>query len=197
MNARGWLAGGALAGSLIVASPAQAQRSGFIIDLGLGLGMVSSSWTVGDYGISDRASKAGVAMDFHIGRVIGSSLELYLVQYQVFVATRAQKMYPGELAAANHGATSLTGVGVTYPLNTALSVKAAVGLADESLYESLFRQSLGVWHGLGFLAGGRYGLRDRWALDLDLMYGGWNSGGSPSEKGSAWGAAVTINWLSH
>ena len=62
-----------LGGSLAFAPPAQAQRSGFIIGVGLGPGLVSHT------SVPDRESKYGLAIDFHMGGVIGDSFELYFV----------------------------------------------------------------------------------------------------------------------
>lgn len=113
------------------------------------------------------------------------------MQHAVFGAPRAQEAYPATLADADYALTSLVGVGFTYPLNTSFSVKGAVGIAHESLYGP----TLGVWDGVGLLAGGRYRLGDLWGLDLDVMHGRWNSGGVPSEEGTMWGVGLTLNVL--
>lgn len=180
-----------LTGSFVLSSPAEAQRSGFIMGFGMGAGVVSSSWTVAEHGISDRVSKAGVAMGFHIGGVVGNSLELYLMLHAVFGAPKAQEAHPSVLADADYALTRLLGIGFTYPLNTSFSVKGAVGIADESIYGP----TLNVWDGVGLLAGGRYRLGDVWGLDLDVMHGRWNSGGVPSEEGAMWGVGLTLNIL--
>ena len=62
-----------LGGSLAFARPAEAQRSGFIIGGGFGLGQVTYS------SVPDRESKVGVAANFHIGGVIEDSFELYVL----------------------------------------------------------------------------------------------------------------------
>ncbi len=60
-----------LGGSLVFAPPAEAQRSGFIIGFGLGPGL--ASYTASSS--TDRQNERGVATDFHIGGVIGDSIE--------------------------------------------------------------------------------------------------------------------------
>jgi hypothetical protein len=164
--------------SLTAPMPAFAQRGGFIIGLGLGPGVVSSKRTVEDFGLSDGDSKLGMAMSFHIGAVLGNSLELYLANHIV---------WHGNTTAynASYVGTGFTGFGVTYPVNGRVSVKGGAGVGRSVAYFSN-GSSLTDWDGPGLLAGGRYAVSDRWALDLDVIRGSWNSGGIPAETGTAW-----------
>jgi hypothetical protein len=177
------------AASLVSSRPAEAQRSGFIIGFGLGPGVVSAKSTIEELGIETRDSRAGLAWTFHIGGVIGSGVELYALSNAVIHASEGQ----GE----DYAFTGLSGgVGVTYPLSSRLFIKGAVGIARRMLYFS-GGSSLGAWEGLGLQGGARLALNDRWAIDLDLLTAGWNSGGSPSEEGRVWGLGATLNVLSH
>lgn len=176
-------------GILFSPSVAQAQRSGLIIDLGLGPGLVSSNTTIVGLGTSNRESEVGAAVKLNIGGVIGDTFELYLANQIVFHGTARQ--------GADHGATGITAVGVTYPLSPDFSVRGAVGLGREALFVDGWSNLFDTSSGLGLLAGGRYGLSDRWALDLDMMYASWNDGALfGSEEVSVWGAGLTLTWLS-
>jgi hypothetical protein len=177
------------AASLVSSRPAEAQRTGFIIGFGLGPGVVSAKSTVEELGIETSDSRAGLAWTFHIGGVIGSGVELYALSSAVIHASEGQ----GE----DYAFTGLSGgVGVTYPLSSRLFIKGAVGVARRMLYFSS-GSSLGAWDGLGLQGGARLALNDRWAIDLDLLTAGWNSGGSPAEEGRVWGLGATLNVLSH
>jgi hypothetical protein len=174
----------------LFASPVHAQRSGFIIGFGLGPGAYTETRNVAQYGIEDRVSKIGVAMDFHIGGVVGRSVELYLMNHALLEGTGGER--------SGIATTTLVGLGVAYPLSPRLLIKGALGPAMQTLYYA--DVELASWNGLGLLAGGRYAFGDRWALDLDIMTAGHASGtygGGPSEEGRWWSAGLTINVLSH
>ena len=157
------------------ASPAQAQaqRSGFIIGFGLGLGVVGG----------DLDTKFGGASDFHIGGVIGS-VELFYVNKVIFT----------EGDFADLVATGVTGVGVAYPLNPDFAVTGAIGVGylASLLYLGDGSSPGGANDGLGLLAGGRYKLNEsgRWMLNFDISY-------ANPEDASIWGVQATINVMSH
>lgn len=176
-----------LSASLLSPPSAEGQRTGLVIDLGMGPGLVSSSTTIVGLSGSERESKVGLMLKFNIGRVIGDSFALYLANQAILHGTARQ--------GADRAITSITGVGVSYPLSADFSVRGVVGFGREALYmDTLFDTSVG----LGLLAGGRYSLFDRWALDLDVMYTSWNDGAIfGSEEVDLWAAGLTFSWLSH
>ena len=144
--------------SLAYAPPAQAQRSGFIIGFGLGPGLVSYS------SLPDRESKIGMALDFHIGGVIGDSFELYYVQKGTF--------FSSDLVGVDNVLSGVGGLGFSYPLNPKFSINGGIGLGGwtESRSDGT---TITATDGVGFLAGGRYQLSEsgRWGLGFDIMYG--------------------------
>ncbi len=176
-----------LGGSVAFAGPAEAQRSGFIIGGGLGLGQVTYS------SVPDRESKVGVAADFHIGAVIGDSFELYFF-YKGTV-------FPSNAVGVDQNISGVGGLGFSYPLNTKFSINGGIGLAQ---WGQTSQSSSGgtttttrtfTSEGVGFSAGGRYLLSEseRWALGFDIMYG------KPfgNVDFNALGVQFTINVLSH
>jgi hypothetical protein len=185
MTTRAWLLVVALAG--LGAPPAHAQRSGFIIGFGLGPAGSTGKRTVPQQAFSNSASRVALAMDFHIGGVVGDAVELYWMSHSTFTTTGGRD--------SGIAATSVSGVGATYPLNPSVSIKGGVGWARQILYYQDL--SLSNWDGLGLLAGGRYALTDRWALDLDVMTAGWSEDSPTTVEGRLWSAAVTLNVLSH
>ncbi len=190
MTTRAWLAVPSALANLI-ASPAHAQRSGFIIGFGLGPGAYTETRNVAQYAIEDRISKLGVAMDFHIGGVVGSSVELYFMNHALFEGTSF-----GEKSGI--AATTLAGLGVTYPLSSRLFIQGAIGRTMQAMYFA--DVTLENWAGFGLLGGVRYALSDRWALDLDVITAGHSEGSfgsGPFEDGRWWSAGLTINVLSH
>ena len=154
------------------ASPAQAQaqRSGFIIGGGLGLGVVGG----------DLDTKLGAASDFHIGGVIGS-LELFYVSKVIFTGSDSADLV----------ATGVSGVGVAYPLNPDFAVTGAIGVGVLTVLDGGSAGSTDG--GLGLLAGGRYKLNEsgRWMLNFDISYA------NVGQNFNMWGVQATINVMSH
>ena len=157
------------------ASPAQAQaqRSGFIIGFGLGLGVVGG----------DLDTKLGVGSDFHIGGVI-DSVELFYVNKVIFSG--------GDFVDVV--VTGVSGVGVAYPLNPDFAVTGAIGIG---VFQEIDDGSTPSLIGTGLLAGGRYKLNEsgRWMLNFDIYYA--NPGDENFGALSIWGLQATINVMSH
>lgn len=177
MDQRQWRLGLMLLGlCLVSAPPVEAQRSGFIIGLGLGPGAVSYS------SVSDRESQFGLAIDFHIGGVIGDSFELYYVHKGTVIST--------DVAEVNIG-SGVAGLGFSYPLNPKLSINGGIGLALWTVIGP--NGTTNNSDGLGLLGGVRYRLSEsgRWGLGFDMTYG------EPFPDFTTLGAQVTINVLSH
>ncbi len=173
-----------LGGSIAFARPAEAQRSGFIIGFGLGPGtgfglepdLASYPW------VPDRESKIGVAIDFHIGGVIGDSFELYYVQKGTIISTDVVDVSIG---------SGMVGLGFSYPLNPKFSINGGIGFA---LWMELGPNApINHADGLGLVGGVRYKLNEsgRWGLGFDITYA------EPFPDFSALGAQFTINVLSH
>ena len=150
-------------------SPAQAQRSGFIIGGGLGLSVSGG----------DLETKLGVASDLHIGGVVGS-VELFYVSKVIFTGDDFVDLV----------ATGVSGLGVAYPLNPDFAVTGAIGVGVLTVFDG--GSSASTDGGLGLLAGGRYKLNEsgRWMLNFDISY-------INPEDISIWGVQVTINIMSH
>ena len=96
------------------APPAQAQRSGFLIGVGLGPGFTSYT------AFPDRESKAGLAVDFHIGGVIGDSFELFFVS--------KGNVFGSDATGVSNMASGVSGLGFAYPLNPDFSITGALGV---------------------------------------------------------------------
>ena len=165
-----------LSGSIAFAGPIEAQRSGFIIGFGLGPGQVSYP------SIPEREPQGGLALDFHIGGVIGDSFELYYVHKGIIIST--------DVVGGSVG-SGMAGVGFSYPLNPRFSINGGVGVA---LWTELgpYGGSADA-EGLGLVGGVRYTLSEsgRWALGFDMTYA------EPFPDFNTLGAQVTINVLSH
>lgn len=171
--------------TIALAQPAQAQRSGFIIGFGAGIGR--PSWTASSpfvVGSTDRESKVGVATDFKIGAVIGDLFQLYYVNKVIF------------FSAANVDliATGMSGIGFTYPLPSSpdfyFNGGIGIGVWTELDFEAATTESIS---GLGLLAGVGYHLNELWMLDFDVMYG---KPGDDTVTLNTLSASLTINILS-
>ncbi len=169
-----------LGSSLAFARPAEAQRSGFIIGLGLGAGVVSSSL------LPDGGSQMGWAMDFHMGGLIGESLEVYYMLKATILST--------DLVGVDNVFSGLSGLGVSYPLNPKFSISGGIGLG---MWLELQGDAVAVLvtseEGFGLFGGGRYLLNEsgRWAVGLDITYG------KLYDDFNALGVQATIIILSH
>ncbi len=162
--------------SLASARAAEAQRSGFIIGFGLGPGQVSFS------SAPDSEPQSGLAMDFHIGGVIGDSFELYYVHKGIIISTDAVGGSVG---------SGMAGLGFSYPLNPKISINGGIGVA---LWTELGPYGATEYgEGLGLVGGFRYKLNEsgRWALGVDITYS------EPFPDFNVVGAQITINVLSH
>ena len=168
-----------------VAGPAEAQRSGFIMGFGIGPGVVSYTSTPSGGSSSARSTDTGLAVDFHIGVVVGDSFELYYMSKLIFFDSVVPILFGA--------ATGMNGVGVTYPLNPDFSISGGIGVGLWADVETPF-DSLDRFTGLGLVAGGGYQLSPRWALHLDLMY---TDPGNNSLDYSVVGPQLTINIVSH
>ena len=160
------------------APPAQAQRSGFIIGIGIGLGPGYTSYSA----VPDRVSKTGVAFDFHIGGVVD--------EFELFYAAKAN-IFGSDVSAIDQLASGVNVIGFAYPLTPEFSITGGIGLGV--WVESRSSVTTNDSDGIGLLGGGRYQLGDsgRWMLNFDMMYG------KPMTNLNAFGAQVTINVVSH
>jgi hypothetical protein len=173
-----------LAGSIAFARPADAQRSGFIIGIGLGPGTVFGLEPgLPSYSsVPDRGSKSGTAVDFHIGWVVGDSFELYYVQKGTIIST--------DVAGVSIG-SGMLGFGFSYPLNPRFSINGGMG---DALWTELGPDApIEHAEGLGLVGGVRHRLNEggRWWLGFDITYG------EPFPDFTVLGAQFTINLLSH
>ena len=163
---------------VVFAPPVEAQRSGFIIGLGLGYGVASYP------SAQDRESLPGLALDFHIGGVIGDSFELYYVHKGTLLRT--------DEVGVDFIGSGMSGLGFSYPLNPKFSINGGIGMA---LWSRIYAGggTTDEAEGLGLVAGVRYKLSEsgRWALGFDFTYG------EPFPDFKVQGVQLTINVLSH
>ena len=165
--------------SLVGVTHLQAQRSGFIIGLGIGAGVTSYSFSDVLFGAStsEGDTKGGLATDFKIGAQVSKSLQIY---------------YLGRTNWLNDGrhtvAAGISALGVTYVLPSApVHLSGGVGLATW-----LVQGSGGA--GFGLTGGVGWEFADLWLLDFALTYG------RPSDRGGHMNmflARVGISILSH
>ena len=184
MSQRQWILGLlVLVGLLVVAPPAQAQRSGFIIGVGVGPSVFQES---GDLGSS--STDFGVGLDFHIGAMIGD-IELYL----------AGKGAGGSgEAPVETEVVVIVGIGATFPVTPKLGITGLLGKTWQGITStpstgSGLPSSAWAGGGLGLGAGAIYQLTDsgRWALAFNVLLG------KLEDDSTWWGLLATINVLSH
>ena len=159
------------------------RRSGFIIGVGIGPGFTSYS------AAPDRQSKAGLAVDFHIGGVIGDSFELFFVEkFNVFGS---------DVTTIDLVGSGFAGIGFAYPLNPDFSITGGLGLGVwfQSTTVGTVTATNTEAEGIGLMGGGRYQLSEsgRWMLNFDIMYGEARN----ITDFNAWGLQATINVVSH
>ena len=165
------------------APPAQAQRNGFIIGVGLGPGFTSYS------GSPDRGSKAGLGFDFHIGGVIGDSFELFYVSKANF--------FGSDVTTIDLVGSGVSGLGFAYPLNPDFSITGGLGFGVWVQTTTVGTATVTNTESeeIGLLVGGRYQLSEsgRWMLNFDIIYGEARN----ITDFNAWGLQATINVVSH
>ena len=144
----------ALSLSLVGVQELSAQRSGFIIGFGVGLGTTTLS--VSGF---DSETELGVATDFKIGAQVGQSLQIYYLN-------RANFSSPSGIDFA---AASLSGVGVTYVLPSApVHFSGGIGASTFAIF---FNGESESRTGFGFTGGVGYEVADLWILDVAVTYG--------------------------
>ena len=149
--------------SVSVARDATAQRKGFIIGFGAGPGLTTG----------DVDTKVGIATDFKIGAMLGSSVQLY------YSGKSNLLFYSGEVISSGVG-----GVGLTYEMASGFNINGTVGLATWTD----FSEGGSVGFGLG--AGFGYEFTDLWVLNLGGTWG-------ILEDAHIISIAATISVLSH
>lgn len=160
--------------SVAFASPAEAQRSGFIIGFGLGAGVVSANPS------SVRATNTGFSGNFHIGGVVSG--------VEVFYVSKVTLEDAG--TAGDYLASGVSGLGVAYPINDQVAINGGIGVYQRNLISAV-GGAVSIDSGLGLEAGVRYLLGDgRWGIDLDVLYG------KPGDL-TLYGAQLTFSVLSH
>ena len=181
MTQRQWILGLlVLVGLLVAAPPAQAQREGFIIGIGVGPGAFQES---GDFGSS--STDFGLGIDMHIGAMIGD-IELYLAGK----GTGRSGEAPVETEVV-----LIVGIGATFPVTPKLGITGLLGATSEQRTIAQPGGSVSVKEdgGLGLGAGAIYQLTDsgRWALAFNVLRG------KLANDNTWWGFMATINVLSH
>jgi hypothetical protein len=166
--------------SLVGVGEVSAQRSGFIIGLGIGPGVTSSaSGPLSSTGGSrERETKMGFATDFKIGAQVGTSTLVYYSNKAVFMGDEDNEV---EIAG-------VMGLGLTYVLPSApvhLSSSVGVSTYSELDWSDDYTE---VEAGLGLTAGVGYEFADLWIVDFGVAFG---------SKFSVLQVKLGINILSH
>ena len=146
--------------SLAFAPATEAQRSGFIIGFGLGIGEDL-------YSSTSVRSQTEVALDFHIGGVIGDSFELYYVIKD---------------PAWDGPSLHVEGIGFGYLLSPRFSINGGIGVTRGRAFSAGGRYLLSE--------------SGRWGLGFDIVYKRLPDVRLPDDF-QALGAQFTIQVLSH
>jgi hypothetical protein len=142
--------------SLVGAIELQAQRSGFIIGLGLGAGVTSYSFS--DFG-SGNETNAGLATDFKIGAQVSPAVQVYYLGRTNWFTPRGSNLV----------AVGISALGLTYVLPSApVHVSAGFGYASWIEFDIEHGGALG---GPGVTGGVGWEFADLWLLDFALTYG--------------------------
>ena len=167
----------------VTASPAAAQRDGFVIGVGLGVGV--NSFTSSFEGVSassERENKTGVSTDLRLGGQLNPNLLLYYRNTVVFHGDELVDLV----------ASGISGIGATYmPDDSPLHFMALVGIAA---FTAISDGESDGETGFGASAGVGYEFSDRWIVDAGVVVG------RPGDDGLTINMTqfkVGINFLSH
>ena len=164
--------------SVVGARDLKAQRSGFIIGLGIGAGV---TWFSVPGSGSD--GEAGLATDFKIGAQVSQSVQVYYLG-------RTNWFTPSGSALV---AAGISAIGVTYVLPSApVHLSGGVGLATWIDFDGFAFSGLGLTGGVG------WEFADLWLLDFALTYGSLRDvfAGAPDNL-NVFLARIGISILSH
>ena len=145
--------------SLVGVRDLLAQRSGFIIGFGIGVGV--TTWTEGfdDFPTSDSRTEVGVATDLKIGAQVSQSFQIYYVGRANWFVPEGQALHVAGISA----------LGVTYVLPSApVHLSAGIGLAT---WTEIDLYSDEGFTGFGFTGGVGWEFADQWLVDLAATYG--------------------------
>jgi hypothetical protein len=126
------------------ASDTAAQRQGFIIGFGAGLGVTTG----------DVASKLGAAADLRIGAVVSESVQLYLTSKSNFFSE------DGALVAA-----ALHGLGLTHEWESGFNINGTAGVATWIDFDWATYVGFGLGVGVG------YEFTEYWVVNLGGAWG--------------------------
>jgi len=159
-----------------------AQRSGFILGLGIGAGVTSYSFSeVGLYSPQDD-TKGSLSTDFKIGAQVSRSLQIY---------------YLGRTNWLNDGqhtvAAGISALGITYILPSGtVQLSGGIGVAN---WLPLCAECGGGGFGFGLTGGVGWEFADLWLIDFAVTYG------RPNDLGGGYVnmflARIGISILSH
>ena len=168
--------------SLADVSDLSAQRSGFIIGFGVGLGVTSYSYSGFD---REGDTTGGLATDLKVGAQVSQSLQVYYLGRTNWLELNGDR---GRVAAG------ISALGATYVLPaTPVHVSGGIGVANWLGFK-LDHADGGLNYGLGLTGGIGWEFADRWLVDLALTYG------RPSDRGghvNMFLARVGFSVLSH
>ena len=165
--------------SLVGVRDLLAQRSGFIIGLGIGAGVMT--YTVSRDGLadSDRETEVGFATDFKIGAQVSQPVQVYYLGRVNWFTSSGSDLV----------AVGISALGVTYVLPSApVHLSAGIGLATWTEFD-IGEGGNGVT-GFGLTGGFGWEFADLWLLDFAVTYGN-------IEFGNVVLARVGISILSH
>lgn len=167
--------------ALFLPAAAHAQRKGFVLNLGLGVG--ETKWSAnGDNSLSN----GGIATDFKIGHAPSDQLLIYYTNDASFFSLEGTD---DQLVVSG-----LSGVGGTYflkPAAPSFFFDASLGI---SAFNILDTDGGGTesYTGLGIGVGGGYEFARHWLVDLDVVFGSPDGDGLSLDTRTF---RLAINWL--
>jgi hypothetical protein len=166
--------------SLVLAAEGEAQRKGFILNLGLGAGQTNYS----SDGFSE--TKTAFATDFKIGYAPSNQLLIYYSNDASFFSPATDYL----------ASSGLTAIGASYflkPEGPSFFFQGSLGLSAYNMIDTGDATSVDGMTGIGLALGAGYEFARHWLVDLDLVFGRMDQdfGGSFNTRT----IRVAFNWL--
>ena len=145
------------------------ERQGFILGVGVGVGLTSYTQTVPFYAglnlTTDRENTFGIMSDFKIGYAPSDVMEIYWVNKVSWFGM--ENVYEDNVTITS----SVGGLGVTYffqPTAPSAFVSGAIGLSS---WAAPFEEGAEAMSGFGISAGGGYEFSPHWYVEGNVCWG--------------------------
>lgn len=158
-----------------------AQRQGFILNLGLGVGETKYSLNG-----SNALSNGGIATDFKIGYAPSDQLLIYYSNDASFFTLKGAEDFLF--------VSGLTAIGAKYflePSSPSFFVDGSLGFSVFRALEAESPMSAGA-SGIGLSVGGGYEFARHWLVGLDLVFGRPDEGTASFDTRTI---RIALNWL--